>query len=212
MLRPVMPTWRARGSQPRSVTLRVAASSAPSASSSGSSCGVLLGRDALADARRRRVASASTSRSSSRVRASRRTRPRGGDGALARRTRRCTRGRELGQHPGAHGRHLRRRSRRGSRRRAGRRTPASTRRAGRRRARADRVAGEAGAESPRRRGSRPRDPTPCSARACAHGCGLAHPAVAAGRDVLLDGRAPAARRPSSAPQPPSCVGIGGFRR
>ena len=50
MLRPVMPTWRARGSQPLSVTLRVAASSAPSASRSGSRSGVLVGRHALTDA------------------------------------------------------------------------------------------------------------------------------------------------------------------
>ena len=50
MLWPVMPIWRARGSQPLSVTLRVAPSSAPSRSSSGSQVVVALGGDALADA------------------------------------------------------------------------------------------------------------------------------------------------------------------
>ena len=38
MDRPVMPTWRERGAHPRSVTLRVAASSAPSMAASGLSC------------------------------------------------------------------------------------------------------------------------------------------------------------------------------
>ena len=48
--RPVMPIWRARRSQPLSVTLRVAPSSAPSSARSGSSAVVLVGRDPRADA------------------------------------------------------------------------------------------------------------------------------------------------------------------
>ena len=45
-----MPTWRARGSQPSSVTLRVAPSSAPSSVAERLERVVLVGRDAAADA------------------------------------------------------------------------------------------------------------------------------------------------------------------
>ena len=48
--RPVMPTWRARGSQPSSVTLRVAPSSAPRSVAERLERVVLVGRDAAADA------------------------------------------------------------------------------------------------------------------------------------------------------------------
>ena len=50
MVRPVMPIWRARGSHPLSVTLRVAPSSASSSSSSGSRRVVVGGVDAAPDA------------------------------------------------------------------------------------------------------------------------------------------------------------------
>ena len=48
--RPVMPIWRERGSQPLSVTLRVAPSSASSSVRSGSSSSYASGGDAFADA------------------------------------------------------------------------------------------------------------------------------------------------------------------
>ena len=44
-----MPTWRARGAHPLSVTLRVAASSAPSVAARAESSLVLVGSDARAD-------------------------------------------------------------------------------------------------------------------------------------------------------------------
>ena len=46
MDRPVMPTWRERGAHPRSVTFRVAASSAPRMAASGLSCSYSSGRHA----------------------------------------------------------------------------------------------------------------------------------------------------------------------
>ena len=147
-----MPIWRARGSQPSSVTLRVAPSSAPSSVAQRLERVVLVGRDAAADADDRVRASASASRSSSRVRASTRTRlaRRRGD----RRDRAATdvvrAAARRRQHAGAHGRHLDRRVGvdRGDELAAERGLPRDER--GRRvDLEVDRVAGESGAE-PRR--------------------------------------------------------------
>ena len=70
-----MPTWRARGAQPRSVTLRVAASSAPSRAASGLSSSYSSGVTPVPTPMTT-GARASVSTSSSRRSASTRTRPR----------------------------------------------------------------------------------------------------------------------------------------
>ena len=105
-----MPIWRARGSQPLSVTLRVAPSSAPSSVRSGSSSSYASGGDARADAddgvrlgEHVEVVVAGAGEDADA--AAGRQRDRRTDG----RGRRAVAGRERRQHAGAHRRHLDRR-------------------------------------------------------------------------------------------------------
>ena len=99
MERPVMPTWRERGAQPWSVTLRVAASSAPSAAASGLSAAYSSGATPVPTPMTT-AARASVSTSSSRRSDSTRTRPRRPIARVRTGTSRGGRGAGAGSTPG----------------------------------------------------------------------------------------------------------------